>query len=263
LFKRLKDFRYGAGAHVTVVDPVDSSISYVFPVTNHRTVKRVKKMGSKEPGTINWLNETLRADDIFLDIGANVGVYTVFAATRVPQGKIYAFEPHASNFAMLLETIQLNNIEDRVIPLSVPLNSSREWIDFSYHDLLEGSSGSQLTSSPTYEEGIKAVSEKKLAHTVDDLIETGVIESPSVIKIDVDGNELSILKGMTTLLAGDDVRSIQIEIDEIIEHGILEFMARLGYRDPLKHHSARGAKVAATNVEKISFPYNAVFSKSD
>jgi FkbM family methyltransferase len=261
VLKKLKNLPYGAGAYVTVNDPVDSSIEYTFPAKSRRIVKRARKMGSKEPGTIKWLSETLRADDIVLDIGANVGVYTVFAAARIPQGKIYAVEPHASNFATLLETIQSNNMEERVTPLSVALNSSSGWIDFTYHDLLEGSSGSQLTSSPTYQPSEKGVAEIKLAHTVDDLISTGVIQAPTVVKIDVDGNELNILNGMTNLLSGDSVRSIQIEIDEILEQGIMEFMANLGYRDPLKHHSARGAKAAATHGEQASFPYNAVFSK--
>lgn len=261
MLKKIKNLPYGSGSYVTVSDPVDSNIRYTFPAKTRRIVKRARKMGSKEPGTIKWLHETLRPDDIVLDIGANVGVYTVFAAARATQGKVYAVEPHASNFATLLETIQSNNMEDRVVPLNVPLNSSSSWIDFTYHDLVEGSSGSQLTSSPMYQASEQGVAEKKLAHTVDDLIAVGVIQTPSVVKIDVDGNELNILNGMTALLAGDSVRSIQIEIDEILEKGIIDFMAEMGYGDFYKHHSARGAKVAAAHGEQASFPYNAVFSK--
>lgn len=246
---------------VQVPDPFDADHRYRFAAPNRRILKRAKKIGTKEPGTVEWLNKALRDDDILLDIGANVGVYTVFAAHRVPRGRVYAIEPHAGNFAVLLKTIELNQYAERITPLSVALDSESQWIEFSYNTLDQGSSGSQLATSPTSSQYGKAVSEQKLAHTVDELIRSGAMKTPTVVKIDVDGNELNILNGMHNLLAVPTLRTLQIEIDYALESGIVSFMQAAGFEMDHRHYSARGLKeLKANNVEK-AYPYNAVFTR--
>jgi FkbM family methyltransferase len=250
------------GGFVEVADPLRAELRYQFPARSRRIVKRARKMGIKEPGTIKWLHENLRADDTVLDIGANVGIYTAFVAARLGQGKVFAVEPHAGNFATLLETVRLNAMGSRVVPLNVALDSASHWIDFTYHDLVEGSSGSQLASSPTFEQSMAAVTEKKYAVRVDELINTGVMVAPDMVKIDVDGNELNILRGMTELLERATVRSMQIEVDPQLEEGIFAFLQEYGYTMDHKHLSARGAKELEQLGAAASSPFNAVFVKT-
>ncbi len=250
------------GGFVDVVDPVRPEIKYQFPARSRRIVKRARKMGLKEPGTIKWLHKNVMASDTVLDIGANVGIYTAFAAARLVQGKVFAVEPHAGNFATLLETIHVNAMGSRVVPLNVALDSASHWIDFTYHDLVEGSSGSQLATSPTFDQSLAAVTEKKYAICVDELISSGVMDAPTLVKIDVDGNELNILRGMTELLAGHSIRSMQIEVDPQLEEGIFAFLQEYGFTMDHKHLSARGTKELEQLGEAASSPFNAVFVKS-
>ena len=249
---------------VTVRDPVGGKTRYHFPRHSRLAVKRARKMGSKEPGTIKWLHENLRSDDVFLDIGANIGIYAAFAAARVTGGKVYAIEPHAGNFAALLETIEANSMQERIAPINIALDVQPAWIDFTYNKLRVGSSSSQLASSPTHGVARNCVEEKKYATSVDALIEEGIMDAPTLVKIDVDGNEPNILQGMVQLLQHPSLRQLQIEIDPQLEADIPAFMLQQGYTLIHRHltaHGERDAKRAMERGEASSHPYNGVFNR--
>src|SRR5690606_36929499 len=154
----------------------------------------------KEPGTMAWIDREVRAGDRFLDIGANIGIYTIAAGRRVgAEGKVYAVEPHKANVLTLMRNIAANGFEDRVEVLPFALADVCKVLRFNYVSLESASTGSQLgsnrveTSNDTF---TTVASEHLPAMTVDDLIAEGAIERPSLVKNDVDGIELAILKGM-------------------------------------------------------------------
>ena len=60
---------------------------------------RMDRMLSKEPETIDWINK-VEKDSLFFDVGANVGIYTLYAAI-IKGSVVYAFEPHASSYKNL------------------------------------------------------------------------------------------------------------------------------------------------------------------
>ena len=62
---------------------------------------------SKEPETINWI-KNFPKDSVFFDVGANIGIYTLYSAV-MQQNKVFAFEPHAASYKNLLDSINLNN----------------------------------------------------------------------------------------------------------------------------------------------------------
>ena len=218
-------------------------------------------MGTKEPGTVRWLQNTLKPDDIVLDVGANVGIYSVFAAGRLEHGQVFAIEPHAGSFAILLKSIYFNRMQDRITPLNIALDSASGWIDFIYNDLMAGSSGSRLITSPEINKDSHLVTEKKKAQSIDNLIESGVIPPPDIIKIDVDGNELNILRGMSVLLNSGKLRSIQVEADPSLEAQVVEYLAGFEYTVVEKHLSASGSRHVAKYGTEIPYPYNYIFEK--
>ena len=71
---------------------------------------RMDRMLSKEPETISWIN-AFDKNSVFFDIGANIGIYTLYSAI-LKQNKVIAFEPHAANYKNLLDSINLNNLEN-------------------------------------------------------------------------------------------------------------------------------------------------------
>ena len=71
---------------------------------------RVDRILSKEPETISWI-KTFPQDSVFFDIGANIGIYSLYSAVMM-QNKVFAFEPHAASYKNLLDSINLNKLKN-------------------------------------------------------------------------------------------------------------------------------------------------------
>ena len=78
-----------------------------YHVPNKTAVWRVETLLTKEPATIDWLNR-LDSSSILLDVGANVGMYSIYASA-LRGSKVFAFEPESQNFSILVKNIFLNN----------------------------------------------------------------------------------------------------------------------------------------------------------
>jgi len=172
------------------------------------SLNRLKSCG-KEPGTIDWIDETIKQGDVLYDVGANVGAYSLYAA-GVKKAKVYSFEPSPSSFKLLMENIQLNNLSDKIIPLNIPLSSSTGLKDFKYSNISAGSA-SHLGLENASSGSNSFITQPVLTIALDDLIAKYQVHQPNHMKIDVDGHELGILEGARSLLSGSVLRNIQIE----------------------------------------------------
>ena len=99
---------------VTYIDS-KSSKKLKFDIINETTLWRAETLFSKEPETIQWIRN-FKSNSIFYDIGANVGMYSIFAAINDKKNKIYSFEPHAGNFMSLVKNININNVPKLLSP---------------------------------------------------------------------------------------------------------------------------------------------------
>ncbi len=236
-----------------------------FVAENLTDAFRPLSLWIKEPGTMAWIDREVRAGDRFLDIGANIGIYTIAAGRRVgAEGKVYAVEPHKANVLTLMRNIAANGFEDRVEVLPFALADVRKVLRFNYVSLESASTGSQLGSNrvETSNETFTPVASELLpAMTVDDLIAEGAIERPSLVKIDVDGIELAILKGMRGLLGGPErPRSVQIEVNRGESRGIDDFMTACGYRLKDRHFTMSGERRAGAGIDPDLIAHNAEYS---
>ena len=124
------------------VEIVDGSSSYRFRCETVREFNRCLKFFSKEPGTVKWINAEVKPGQTFYDIGANIGVYTILAARKTgPEGKVYSFEPHAANFARLVDNVIQNNLQDVVIPCGIALDAEEGFSHFNYDSVKPGVDG--------------------------------------------------------------------------------------------------------------------------
>jgi FkbM family methyltransferase len=236
----------------------------VFLCRSRRALRRAATLFVKEQGTVDWLKSTAREGDVLLDIGANVGTYSILAAVLVgASGRVIAVEPHIANAATLLENVAANGFSDRMSVLSMALGPKVGFEAFNYRDWEIGSAFSQLGQQVG--EGGRAFQpvarEWKPTATVDWLIEQGAIESPSLVKLDVDGLEPSILQGMARLLSGPNrPRSMQVEISPETRVEIESIMERSGYRLVSRHHTLAGKKRMGQGVEELELDHNAIFA---
>jgi tRNA G37 N-methylase Trm5 len=89
----------------------DHEYKFVNDIGNLSYIKnRVDRMFNKEPETIAWIN-SMNQRSIFYDIGANIGLYTIYAAVK-RQCSTYSFEPHAANFKSVIENIEANKLKN-------------------------------------------------------------------------------------------------------------------------------------------------------
>jgi len=258
--KRILDFRQWLTRHIQIED---GQFSYRFRCETVREFNRCLKIFLKEPGTVDWIDQYVKSGDVFYDVGANIGVYTIIAASRTgKEGRVYAFEPHGANFARLIDNITENNLQQVVFPNNFALNDKDGFFHFHYKSAEVGTSDSQLSTSrnATRDEAEAQISELKYATTIDRLIDSGDIEAPQHIKIDVDGNEILILEGMRRLLAGPHCPiSIQVEMNDPHQDKILEFMKEHQYRLATKHYTRSASRKIEEGSDPETLSYNAIF----
>ncbi len=178
-----------------------------FLVSGDLEVYRVDSMYSKEPETIHWLNRYLNSGYTFLDVGANIGVFSCYFSAKSPNGRSIAFEPEARNFRALAKNLSLNSNASWALPFAVGRVS--EEANLGVPDDRVGNSGAQITamaSSNVAPYTIPVIS-------VDDFLTLYPARSPLILKIDIDGREADVVKGAQRTLASGQIESVLIEFD--------------------------------------------------
>ena len=236
-----------------------------FVVEDGAELWRVKTLLTKEEGTIRWLRDQCRAGDVFLDVGANIGVYTLFAARLVGEfGAVYAVEPHVVNARSLLRNVgQNSHLEARIVVLTCALSDRAGWPAFNYTSLRPGSSGSQLGHT-IGEDGTAfapVAFEIKRAVTVDALIAESALIEPHLVKIDVDGNEPKILRGMEGLMVDHPPRSVQVEVHARTLAEIDTIMDKVGWVLVERHHTQNGKAAIEKGADPLGLPHNAIYRR--
>jgi FkbM family methyltransferase len=210
--------KIGLKSAINIMEKMDYERNDIFLNINSEIEYKVRLHScKKEPDTINWIENFLHEEDVFYDIGANVGVYSL-VASKFFQGKIniYAFEPAFMNFSQLCQNIYLNKCQDNIVPLQIALCDRTALDSFNYSSLTWG--GAQNTMGEALDEKGQAFNpvfkQYILGYTIDDLIENFGLPIPNHLKIDVDGIEFQVLKGAAQTLANPLVRSIIVELAE-------------------------------------------------
>ena len=245
------------------VEIINGSSRYRFKCKSLPEFARCMKMFIKEPGTCDWIKEEVRPGEIFYDVGANIGVYTVLAARCTGKnGRVFAFEPHCPSFSRLLDNIRVNNLENIVTPCNFALHDQQGFFPFNYFSKEAATSHSQIGSASDHSgsEFKPEISELKYSASIDSLITTKEFPPPHHIKIDVDGNELKILQGMSILMKSPErPKSIQVEIDEPYKEDIMSFMALHNYTLSAKHYSRARLKRISEGHSHEAIMLNAIF----
>ncbi len=129
--------------------------------------------------------------DVVIDIGANIGIFTLYAASQ-GCGQIYAFEPHPDNFSILLENIRINNLNN-VKPYMVGVSSKEE------KGLLKVSSisGHHKVLDPEQKDGVESGLEIKTIN-IETFITNIKISQVDFLKIDCEGSEGDIFLSLST-----------------------------------------------------------------
>lgn len=147
-----------------------------------------------EPATTRLFREVLAPGMVVVDIGANVGYFSLLAADLVgPSGKVYAVEPEPQNNAILRKNVDLNSYSNvRVIEKAISNYTGSVQLFLSALD-----NGSHSISDAAARGVASEV--QVAATTLDDLLEQEGWPQVDLVKIDVEGAEMLVLEGMTLL----------------------------------------------------------------
>lgn len=198
-----------------------NGVVFTLPCTNWITHFRWYLFNTKEVEVRKYIDEHVREGDVFFDIGANIGVFSMYAARRYRNISVYAFEPEYSNLNLLKENIYYNGVSGKVTPYGVGISDAAGLSRLHMQDVSMGAAASTESRDQIAmtDEGYKVVFREGIfTLTIDDICEQlGVV--PNALKIDTDGNEAKILAGAGKTLANAALRSLVIEIPDENDKG--------------------------------------------
>jgi FkbM family methyltransferase len=178
---------------------------FIMALDHHDFVQQtIFSAGEYEPEVTRRLMHELRPDDVFYDIGANVGYYTC-AALKHGVGRVMAFEPDPLTASVLRLNLRLNGAAEAACQvLEIALGSAATNAVFHRsHVSNSGRSGFHAVDA--------VASFEVRIETVDSLLAAGRIPAPTVMKIDVEGHEHEVLRGASRLLHCFPPRLIVLE----------------------------------------------------
>jgi FkbM family methyltransferase len=164
--------------------------------------------GDFEPNVRRHILRILKPGDLFLDIGANVGFFSLLASKAVgPSGKVFAFEPAPKAHDALRRNLALNHIQN-VTPVAIALSDSPGH-GALFLDARNNSGASSFNRSPHSGEAIAVELD-----SYDRFASQNTLSTPALIKLDVEGAEVKVLRGMQALLSRPDRPPVVLEVSE-------------------------------------------------
>lgn len=159
--------------------------------------------GKYEPEVVAFLGEHCKPGDIAFDVGANVGYHSMLLSRLVgPNGRVVAFEPVPMTAAWLEETLRRNDLTN-VTVLRTALSASAGVAGMRVGPASEAGLAHLVDSAASYQShftGETRVIDVPIA-SIDQLLMEGELPTPSLIKIDVEGAELEVLRGASETLS--------------------------------------------------------------
>ena len=239
----------------------DAKLPFKMSLSDPISLWRAETFWLKEPETIEWLkffaNREKSHSITLVDVGANVGVYTLYWCSLNSNLRTISIEPFDENYKLLVGNVNMNDFTDRVKFIKQPLSSQKKYGIYDISDKRPGSSSFKFNSKDIQDLGNSELIESL---TLDILLNKVV--GQKILKIDVDGNDFDILQGAEESLISKDIVSVLIESPEVQQHEIENFLIRFGFKSDyrfnnLTNHSDFRRK-ANNKLER-----NRIYTKSD
>jgi FkbM family methyltransferase len=189
-----------------------------FFAENELEEYRVESLLTKEFETISWIND-FKVGEVLFDIGSNMGQYSLYSSKNIGN-KVFSFEPYIKNYNRILENIKLNSLSDKITPFYCGLSDKTSIETLFIKDERSSSSGHQIgINVDEFGETFEVIEQYPVfVFSIDEMINIFKLPIPSHIKIDVDGNEGNIIKGMTKVLSNSILKSILVELNTELEN---------------------------------------------
>lgn len=190
--------------------PTPHGVLKFYAMRSANMASAIERFYDDEPETFGWIDDYMQPGQTLWDIGANVGLYSLYAAKKGV--KVTAFEPSAINLGLFAEHIQLNGLDKNIAPICVALGRETKIETLNLADMSSGGAGNGLGSAENQFASYKPVFEQGIpAFRGDDFCKLFNLPAPDHIKLDVDGIEALILEGLVDTLP--KVKTITVEVE--------------------------------------------------
>ena len=233
-----------------------------FYIPNRLIDWRIKTFHTKEQETLEWI-DSFDEGSCFWDIGANIGLYSIYSASKLNKIKVFSFEPSTSNLRVLSRNISINSFQDKISVLPFALSDKKGIHISSLKENVFVEGGAENAFSVNFNwkgEMFNSNNEYNTVGTsIDYLVSNNYIDTPNYIKIDVDGIEHLILKGGIETLKSKKIKSISVEINDdfnLQNNECIKILESCGFKFYQKKHSEM------IDNSKYSNVYNYIFKKN-
>lgn len=209
-----------------------------------RLLWRAQTFYTEEPATVAWLDRLTPAD-VYWDIGANVGLYAIYAA-KFRGCRTVAFEPESQNYALLVENIVMNGVTGNCLPAIIAVTNRSEVSRLRVRYITKGGAfnmfrpASAADAEPLPEsfqaaqkyEQHQGFDQLVFGCSVDELVSKHGLPAPTFIKLDVDGLEPKIIDGAMQTIQSGSVRSILVELNtkSAADMAVPDLLAKQGFK---------------------------------
>lgn len=180
------------------------------------------RRGTYEEGILDFLGKKFGGKGAFVDVGANIGLMSIYVASKFPKSTVHAFEAHPLTMDIFKENIAINHLSN-VEPYAFALGSE-EGEAMIYTDHGKNRGGASLLSPETLSEGFEIPVRR---------LDSMNLEKVEVVKLDVEGYELEVLKGAEQTIRRDHpILIIEVSAgrgkERMLAHEIFDFVQALG-----------------------------------
>jgi FkbM family methyltransferase len=185
----------------------------VFVTTHPQALQYPREFATREPETLAWI-DAFETPCRFWDIGANIGVFSIYAGLR-PGIEVRAFEPAAASYGALCRNIEANGLGDRVQAYCLAIGDRTELGRLNLSATNAGSVFNAFESTgDCFGNEIAVVSRQGMVgFSIDGFRRLFGLAAPNYLKIDVDSIEERIIAGARETLRDPDLRSVLIELE--------------------------------------------------
>lgn len=175
------------------------------------SVWRFKSFYNKEPETLKWLEYVAKykTSPNLIDVGSNIGLYSLYLLTLSSNSKIISIEPFEKNYILQKLNLNLNGFSSRVELITNPVSNKEGLMYEDVNDPRPAGSGYKLSKISKESNGSKLVVVKTLDSILNNRDET------FSLKIDTDGNDFEVLQGADRSLKYGLIDSVLIEASEL------------------------------------------------
>ena len=212
-------------------------ISIIVSTQDMAISKPILWLGEYEQGVTQVLLKFLQEDTNFLDVGANIGYFSLIAGKKCSQGKVLSFEPDPTNYNLLRSNIALNGLNN-ILPYNLALSDRNENLYFSTMGF-DQNLGARFTAKETATLKQHSLPQAKTPTQIKAIAFDNFLpnEKIDIIKIDVEGFELNVLRGMKGMLSQQQPLIITEfapsnlkDIGRIEPRAMFDFVIKLGYK---------------------------------